>query len=118
MSNMSEFNARRARVSARVRIIAADGAHVQVEHVLTGRRFTLDVGAADQARELAAHREVDITAEVSKIGDVWTSGKLVRWHALDNVDPGEAWRAWFAPSAERWRRLSEDDIRRELGRDE
>lgn len=55
---MSEIDARRARVAARVRIIAVDGAHVQVEHVLTGRRFTIDVGTEDQARARGVARVV------------------------------------------------------------
>ncbi len=119
----SPQGARRARVSARVQIIRAGGSTpaIRVEHVLTGKRFTLATATEVQARELAQHlyQEIDIVAEVSKYQDGrWVNGQLLNWYPIPDVDPVAAWRDWFAPHAEHWSQFSDEDIRRELGRDE
>jgi hypothetical protein len=78
--------------------------------------FTVEASLAD-ARALGSllQRAVDVTLTLRRdhAGRI-DAGRILEVSPLDEGDPGDAWRRWFAADAVSWDEV--DDIQAELGR--
>jgi hypothetical protein len=112
---------RREIISSRVTVIRAGGATpaIRVEDVINKkRRYTVQT-TSQEAQELAQflYRDIDIKAEVTRRPDGnYTDGRLIKFTPIDDVNPLDAWRAWFARHGKQWNKISDKDLAKTLKR--